>query len=156
MSALDEIDGESAEARAQRLHGEYRSDPAGYVRKLAQDIDTSRRDAQRTNLREQRDRLVRLYHDDPTFHAYILNMGATRPSAEPTEVIYDLLRSGFAPLVLAMGAATADAQQRLVEALKVQRIEMVIPADYVKSERAPEWMRQLITDAKNDMEAQKE
>lgn len=105
-----------------------------------------------TELSKLRERLVQLYQDDPAFKASILAMAVNRVDADPIGVIYDLLRSGFAPLVLAMAEAVEAQRQATLQALHTQRIEMVVPADYAKSERAPDWLHDLIVQAKKDQE----
>jgi hypothetical protein len=140
MSARDDIDGESAEARAQRLHGEYRSDPIGYVRKMMRRVDTSDRDVQRVKLLQQRADLERLYTESVEFHNFV-DQRAAEIDAHPATIIIDLIRSGFAPLVLALGEAASQAIQ-------------AAQAHMATAPQRPDWMREMILNIKGDMEGQ--
>lgn len=156
MSAHDEIDGMSGTDRERLLRGEWQSDPAGYVRKLARGIDPRDRDDRRAEIRSERDRLVQLYQDDVIFRTHVLALTVNRADAEPTGVIYDLLRSGFASLVLALAESVEAQRQATLQARQVQRIELALPADYATSERSPNWLREMVLEAKRDQEGKPE
>lgn len=141
MSTRDDIDGMSGVERQRLIEGEYRSDPIGYVRKLAHKLDTSDRDAQRVKLLQQRADLERLYTENMEFHNFV-DQRAAEISVHPATIVIDLIRSGFAPLVLAMAEATSRALQ-------------AAQAHMATAPQRQDWLHDLIVQAKKDQEAGK-